>query len=455
MYNQKMKNIELLNKYNYVKFDAKEWASVVLGIRKSLNLSQTQLSKKLGVCRQSISRFEAKQRVPNQESINKILNFVNENNLNVENLIQIGNNYSSEYLGREKIVKLHLEKSIELAELIGIILGDGEIKKDGSIRIAFDPKKDKNFLSRRVFSLIHNLLGNKIGFESDGRIAFGNIAFVRFLKSIDLNPGSKFVHHWEIPRWCFDKPEYTSAVLRGLFDTDGYFGYCGSVEIMLGRFSDRSHGLVKSISFALRTLNIKHKVKQDKDTRYRIIISNHTDIFKFFNIVGTSNLRHITRFLLWRTHRYEAKIELEGLPHLIKKVNNSLNVDIENLDLPFMWNLDNQHFHSFITKDLSEVKGAEIRNLFKWSEITKDLISLVGNKKLALEFNITERSIRKWREGIRNPSNKFVLKLIKLLRDYNLNLDNYKRNDKMATQTVEALVEGGKATAAPPMGPAL
>ena len=40
------------------------------------------------------------------------------------------------------------------------------------------------------------------------------------------------------------------------------------------------------------------------------------------------------------------------------------------------------------------------------------------------------------------------------MRDYNLNLDNYKINDKMATQTVEALVEGGKASAAPPLGPA-
>ena len=60
---------------------------IILGIRKKLNLSQTKLHKKLGVSRQSISRFEAKQRTPNGESINKILNFVKENNLDIKETI--------------------------------------------------------------------------------------------------------------------------------------------------------------------------------------------------------------------------------------------------------------------------------------------------------------------------------------------------------------------------------
>ena len=158
--------------------------------------------------------------------------------------------------------------------------------------------------------------------------------------------------------------------------------------------------------------------------------------------------------MLWRLAKFEAKIELHGLNYLIQVLNTKIHFDIRKVKLPFFWDMNNTHFQSYINNDLEEIKGAKIRNLFKWSEITKDLIRLAGNKKLAFEFGITERSVRKWIEGTRNPSNKFVLKLIKLSRDYNLNLDNYKINNKMATQTVEALVEGGRATASPPLGPA-
>ncbi len=403
------------------------WQKIILGIRKKLDLSQTQLVKKISLGRQSISRFEAKQRAPNKDSIQIIIRFIKENNLNIEELIKLGNDYSNEYTKREKVAKLDLENSEELAELIGIILGDGEIKKDGSIRIAFDPKKDKNFLNRRVFLLVKTLLNNKIGFESYKRIHFGNMAFVRYLKSIDLNPGSKFESDWKIPDWCFDKQYYTSAVLRGLFDTDGYFGYLnGSLEIMLGRFSDRSYNLVKSISLALNNLAIKHRIKQSKDKRYKVLITNKVDVIKFLNLIGTSNLKHIVRFLLWRLNKYEAKIELEGLGNLLKIIHRYIDINIEDVNLPFFWNFDNEYFLEYIKIDLDEVHGAEIRNLYKWPEVTKNLIKLIGNKALADYFNITERSVRKWREGIRNPSERFILNLIELSKANNINLEAYK-----------------------------
>ena len=271
-------------------------------------------------------------------------------------------------------------------------------------------------------------MGNKLRYESYKRFAFYNIAFVRYLnKDCGLKSGNKSKNNSGIPNWCFEKEEYILAVLRGLFDTDGYFAFAdGSAEIMLGRFSHRCTNLVEGISKALKILGFNPIVNKSNDGRFKIRLLNEIEIIKFFSIVGSSNLKHIARFLLWRIANREAKIEIEGLDRLIKELNTLVNLNVEKINIPFLWNLNNREFEYYAKRDLDEAKGAEIRNLFKWSEITKDLIRLVGNKKLALEFGITERSVRKWREGIRNPSNKFILKLTKLTQDYNLKLENYR-----------------------------
>jgi len=336
-----------------------DWPKIIYGLRKKLDLSQTQLSKKINLCRQTLGRFEKNQRIPNKKSVNEILNFVKEKKLNISDLILLGENCLIKTQKREKSNPLKLPPSKELAELIGIILGDGEIKKDGSIRIAFDHKKDKNFLYRRVFPLVNNLLGTKIGFESYKRICFWNMSFVKYLKEYcNLKPGSKFENNWEIPKWCFEKKEYTSAVLRGLFDTDGYFGYCnGSVELMYGRFSDKSIKLVKSLEFALQSLNLKPITKQSNDGRFKIRICNKKEAIQFFKEIGSSNLRNICRFFLWRIIGYEAKIEVEGLPNLIKKCDKITNKKTTKTRLPFFWdnNILSNH-KNFIPQDEKFIK---------------------------------------------------------------------------------------------------
>ena len=427
MYNQKMENIELLNKVN---FDAKEWASIVLGIRKSLNLSQTELATRLGFSRYTPMRYENCLKIPRKNSIKKVLKLIEENNLDIEKVKELGRNCVSGFAKDTKIPKLKLEYSKELAELIGILLGDGEIMKDGTLRISFDLKKDLNFHYRRTFPLIKNLLGNKLRYESYKRFVFYNTAFVRFLnQDCGLRSGNKSRNNWEIPKWCLEKNEYSIAVLRGLFDTDGYFGYWGgSLEIMYGRFSDRCIGLVNSIQYAFKMLNFNPVIKHTKDGRYRIRIQNKKEVIRFFSIIGTSNLKHIVRFLLWRINRYEARIEIEGLKSLVNRVNQLIKFDIGNVKLPFYWNSENKDFVDYIMVDDSMIKGAEFRNLFKWNLISKDLIEKVSDVEIAKELGITARSVRKWREGVRIPSGLLVHKLINIAEKNNIKLSDYRCN---------------------------
>ncbi|MBW2968972.1 helix-turn-helix domain-containing protein, partial [Candidatus Woesearchaeota archaeon] len=380
---------------------------------KSLNLSQTTLSKNIGLNRQSISRFEKAQRIPNEESIAKIMDFIKKNKLNITELKGIGKDCSKEAKKREKSTKLNLKNSKELAELIGIILGDGEIKKDGSIRISFDPKKDKNFLYRRVFILIQDILKSKINFESYKRIVFWNMAFTKFLEEdCKLTPGSKFENNWKIPKWCFKKEVYLAAVLRGLFDTDGYFGYWGgSLDILFGRFSHKCTNLVEDIEKSLKILNLIPSVRQSNDGRFKIRLLSKEHTLRFFKIIGTSNIKHAIRFLLWRIKRYEAKIELEGLPKLL---NLLPQYDLKLIKIPFLWNDKNKLFLDYIQKDKLFLKSLEIRKLFKWPEICKELTDYLSCNTIAKKVGITPRNVRKWREGIRTPSQKHVITLLEL-----------------------------------------
>lgn len=146
---------------NNLKLKNQDWKKIILGIRKKLNLSQSELSKKLDLSRDTILRIENMKKVPRRSTLNSMFKFIEKNNFNTNNLKLLGQKSFSGYSKDMRVPKLKLEDSKELAELIGIILGDGEITKEG-IRISFDHKKDKNFLYRRVFKLINHLIGSRV-----------------------------------------------------------------------------------------------------------------------------------------------------------------------------------------------------------------------------------------------------------------------------------------------------
>ncbi|MBL7160925.1 MAG: helix-turn-helix domain-containing protein [Candidatus Aenigmarchaeota archaeon] len=335
------------------------WQTLIIGLRKELGLSHERLAYEICVGRRSVGRYEAGERKPDERVRKKVLGFIKNNNLDIVKLQMLGGLNLKEVEKRVKSEILQLKKSKDLAELIGIILGDGEIRKDGTIRISFDPKKDKNFLYRRVFMLVKLVLGNKIYFESEKRIAFGHKGFARFLEhECGLRPGSKFENNWDIPKWFFEDEAYLTSVLRGLFDTDGYFGHFGgSIEVMYGRFSDRCKALVRGVENALGILGINCSIQHTKDGRYKIRLSSQRNIIKFFSTVGSSNIKHIVRFLLWRIARYEARIEIEGMRKVCRKLNKLINIKTSRIHIPFIWVSDGGMFDAYIKEDEAFLKS--------------------------------------------------------------------------------------------------
>jgi len=195
------------------------WPLLVRGLRHKLNLSQKQLSNAVNIPRRTLARYEEGYRIPVEKYSCRILNFTRLHGLSTKTLEKLAMSLAFE----EPKSNLNLEKSEDLAEFVGILLGDGELRLDGTIRISFDPKKDKKYLKFRVFPLIKKLFCKVPTYESYKRIQFFSRDTVLFFREeYDLKPGNKVKNGLKIPNWCFDKEEDLGAALRGLLKIAEY-----------------------------------------------------------------------------------------------------------------------------------------------------------------------------------------------------------------------------------------
>ena len=308
-----------------MKIPKKDWCFIILGLRKKLNLSHNKLGELLNINRKSIGRYEEGSRIPSDSFKLKILDFILKQKFNLNKLKKLGIKYYHEVKEREKLKPLKLEYSKELAELIGILLGDGEIMRDGTLRISFDPKKDKNFLYRKVFPLIKNILNNKIGFESYKRISFHNIAFVRYLREeCKLNPGSKFENNSEIPKWCFEK-EGLMKLINMVNKEIGWDIQKVKLPFLWNSQNALFSKFIKEDSEYLKSLNIRKQYKWDEISKELINIYGAEILAKKLNI-GARSIRR------WRDN---SRIPSVNFINNLIKIANKSNLDIEKYKVQF------------------------------------------------------------------------------------------------------------------------
>ncbi|OIO43261.1 hypothetical protein COU56_00770 [Candidatus Pacearchaeota archaeon CG10_big_fil_rev_8_21_14_0_10_31_9] len=205
------------------------------------------------------------------------------------------------------------KESKELAELIGIILGDGHVHsyiKDKkvrcySIKIAGDSRDDKNYLLNYVSPLMFKL------FKYQPKVVYAkeiNEMFivsysrnlVEFFNEKGLKSGNKKFNRQTIPGWVLSNHNYLIPCLRGLFDTDGSVHYIAKNNRNI-RISFTSYipSLLEQVRFSL----IKLRLKPSKIIKgNQIFISSKSDVEKYIKLINFSNEKHLKRynFLLTR-----------------------------------------------------------------------------------------------------------------------------------------------------------
>lgn len=185
------------------------------------------------------------------------------------------------------------ELNEELAELIGIYLGDGTLTKY-FISISGDCRYDYPYFEY-VSSLINSLFGIKTSIRREKRnntlylVVYSKELCSYLNKRFDLKYGDKIRNKTGIPSKILNNPKLAKACLRGLIDTDGCVSKSGNQ--MSIRFSSYSEKILKQTEIIGKMLRIF-----TFSTGNHIGTTKWKNVLKYFELVGSSNLRHIVRF---------------------------------------------------------------------------------------------------------------------------------------------------------------
>jgi len=194
------------------------------------------------------------------------------------------------------------KKSDELAEFIGILVGDGGITKR-QITITLNHIDDKEY-SKFVIKLIKKLFNVKPSVYHDAKNSVNDIVIsrtelVKFFVLLGLPIGNKVKQQIDIPKWIKTNKNFLIACLRGLVDTDGcIIKHCYRVNGKIYNykklaFSSRSSPLIKTVHNSLKKFGFSARItKYEKDVR----IESKNDMQKYFKLIGSHNPKHLRKY---------------------------------------------------------------------------------------------------------------------------------------------------------------
>lgn len=182
-------------------------------------------------------------------------------------------------------------RSAALAELFGVLMGDGHV---GHFQVVVTLGASERSYAQYVCGLFETV------FESRPRISrrhttghqdvyLGSTSVTGWLKDQGF-VSHKTASQPDVPRWIFTKREYMEAFLRGFFDTDGSI-----YALRHGRqisFSNRSLPLLRSLQKMLRTLGYTPSAVSG----WQLYLTKSPDIERFFREIRPANTKHIRRF---------------------------------------------------------------------------------------------------------------------------------------------------------------
>lgn len=196
------------------------------------------------------------------------------------------------YNNKRNDIKIPDSYSADLAEFVGILLGDGGINPT-QIHVTINDRETLYILFikrliQRIFGIEARAMPKKNVRAQD--IYFGSTAAVRYFLKMGL-AHNKVKQQVSIPKWIFSSPAYQKACLRGLIDTDG--SVCKLKFGVQISFTNRSMPLLRGAQQIFRGLSYH----PSKISCYRFYLTKRQDLLKYSSEIGFSNPKHRTRFL--------------------------------------------------------------------------------------------------------------------------------------------------------------
>lgn len=192
--------------------------------------------------------------------------------------------------------------SENLAELIGIFLGDGHLSKyQASITTNSKTDYDHAIFSRNLIKKLFGISATikKKKDENTLNVVASSKNLVHRLHSLGMPIGNKIQNNLSVPFWIYSKPNYQRAFIRGLFDTDGCI-YLDNHKInkksykYLGwTITSYADKLITDLLNMLRNLGFS---PTHSKTQKSVYLRKSKEIARYFIDIGTSNPKHKKRY---------------------------------------------------------------------------------------------------------------------------------------------------------------
>ncbi|HWA64246.1 MAG TPA: LAGLIDADG family homing endonuclease [Candidatus Paceibacterota bacterium] len=204
-----------------------------------------------------------------------------------------------------KIIKIP-SRSKELAELMGIIAGDGGINNPWQLVITMNSDADAKY-AVYVQELLQNLFDIPVAVRKRPKInalvlVSSGRNLVDFLVAQGAIRGNKVKQQVDISGWITENSEYKQMFVRGLIDTDGCLyihkhGRKGGQRIYnnLGLcFTNRSPKLIEAVAVILQENKIVPHIQGQNLYLYSV-----DAVQKYLGIFGSSNPRITNKYKQW------------------------------------------------------------------------------------------------------------------------------------------------------------
>ena len=198
-----------------------------------------------------------------------------------------------------------MEMTKELAELTGIMFGDGCLSScNGAYVIYICGHKidDMGYHEETIKNLFLNIFGKKVYVKERKK---ENAIFIRTydknifnrLHSIGIPIGKKYAH-LKIPLNIKENPDFALSFMRGLADTDGSiifskqhrnFGYYPRIEI-----ASKSESFLRE-SLSILTSNGFYGSVSKKCIHFRLEIPGFKNLERWLTLIGFNNKKHIRK----------------------------------------------------------------------------------------------------------------------------------------------------------------
>jgi len=193
--------------------------------------------------------------------------------------------------------------SNSLAEIIGIIIGDGSLyvlPKKGIYRlhVCGNALDEKEYILDYVKPLFENIFKIKFSTrETKNSIMIykNSKSIMHTLKYYGLKYGNKKLNKTKIPNWIIQNKEYLKYCIKGIVDTDGSVYLKNKTNLYPNiSISSRISTIRKSITLAFVKLNFETSNWNENSSD--ICIRKRIFVEKYYKEIGFGNPKHLRRF---------------------------------------------------------------------------------------------------------------------------------------------------------------